>query len=373
MSRSWTLAGAFDAGHIRGGTPGWERELDFHQLEISGHAEQLEADYRLFREEFGLTMFRDGAWLGRTCPRPNEYDWSYLDRVAAVSQGQVFLSLCHYEWLPWLEVEDVWNGRAVEAMEAFAGEVASRYRGSFAGYLPVVEIGYWTAMMTDWARWWPARAKQPASSWWKMYGVTGRMMVRMARAVREADPQATIALSEPWAWHPHMPLADQGRPFDTLLGRPDPVAKRECGDDRWGGDSSLLQFVGLNFYNDWGTNQGWPLSRLLLEARKRYPHQRLGIGETGNCHFAHCNTVEAWLELIDREVGKANAEGARVELVTWAPILTLGDFDWGTPAPGAWVTWSPDDPARVRHWDPAVVQAVRRFTSRTVAGSSKLL
>lgn len=66
--RSWKLAGAFDAGHIRGGTPGWEKELDFHQLELTGHAEQLETDYRLFREEFGLTLFRDGAWLAKSLP-----------------------------------------------------------------------------------------------------------------------------------------------------------------------------------------------------------------------------------------------------------------------------------------------------------------
>jgi hypothetical protein len=360
---SWTLAGAFDAGHIRGGTPGWERELDFHQLELSGHDQQLEADYRLFREEFGLTMFRDGAWLRKTCPQEGQYDWTHLDRLASVSQGQVYLSLCHYEWLPWIEEDDVWNGKVIDAMQAFAFEVAKRYRGHFAGYLPVVEIGYWTAMMTDWARWWPSKHGKAASSWWRMYGVTGKMMVEMAKAVREADPMATIALSEPWAWHPDMPLEDQGRPFNTLLGRPDPVAERECGGEHWGGNSSLLQMVGLNFYNNWGVDAGWPLSRLLLEARHQYPNQRIVMGETGNCHFSHCHTVEAWLDLIGQEVDLANSQGANVEAVTWAPILTLGDFDWGTPAPGAWVTWSPEDASRKRHWDPAVAKAVRRKTS----------
>ncbi|HEY0867906.1 MAG TPA: hypothetical protein VGE01_11020 [Fimbriimonas sp.] len=355
------LAGAFDAGHIRGGTPGWEKELDFHQLELTGHAEQLESDYRLFREEFGLSMFRDGAWLRRTCAREGEYDWSHLDRLAAVSNGEVFVSLCHYEWLPWIQEEDIWNGRAVSAMADFAYHTASRYRGRFAGYIPVVENGYWTAMMTDWGRWWPASRGKPASSWWRMYEVTGRMMIEIARAVRQADPEATIALSEPWAWHPHMPLEDQGRPFNTLLGRPDPIAARETGTDQWGGDPSLLQIVGLNFYNDWGVDQGWPLSRLLVEARRQYPEQRLVIGETGNCHFAHCNTVAAWLELLREQVEEANRQGARVEMVTWAPILTLGDFDWGTPAPGAWVTWDPGDPACERHWDPEVAATVREF------------
>jgi hypothetical protein len=98
--RSWSLAGAFDAGEIRGWAPGFEQEVHFHQLELTGHAAQLEDDYRLLRQEFGLRRFRDGAWLARSYPAPGRFDWTYLDRLAAVSRGQVTLSLCHYEWPP---------------------------------------------------------------------------------------------------------------------------------------------------------------------------------------------------------------------------------------------------------------------------------
>jgi hypothetical protein len=361
--RDWQLAGAFDAGHIRGGTPDWEEELDFHQLEITGHAQQLESDYRLFREEFGLRLFRDGAWLARSYPSPGTFDWSHLDRLAEVSRREVYLSLCHYEWLPWITEEDLWCGRVIGLMAEFAGAVATRYRGRFAAYVPVVESGYWTAMMTDWGRWWPAVRGGKRRRWWELYTVVGRMLVAMARACREADPETPIALNEPWAWHPHVSLHDQARPFYTLLGREDPAAARETGIQDWGGDPSLLQIVGLNFYNNWGVDQGWPLSRLILEARREFPDQRLIMGETGNCHFSHCFTVKAWLELLDEQVGQANAEGARLEAVTWAPILTLGDFDWGRPAPGAWVTWDPDDPARRRRWDPEVARVVRDYVS----------
>jgi hypothetical protein len=369
----WQLAGAFDAGHIRGWSPEWKEELNFHQLEMTGHAQQLESDYRLFREEFGLTLFRDGAWLAKTHPAPGEYDWSYLDRLAAVSQGQVYLSLCHYEWLPWISAEAIWSRRVVEIMEAFAGKVAERYRGCFAAYVPVVESGYWTAMMTDWGRWWPANKGEKAPTWWQTYTIVGRMLVAMARAVREADPNAKIALNEPWAWHPHVSLPDQARPFYTLLGRPDPVAARETGTDQWGGREDLLQIIGLNFYNNWGVDQGWPLSRLLLEARRQFPEQEIIMGETGNCHFSHCYPVAGWLELLDEQVAEANRKGADVRVVTWAPILTLGDFDWGKPAPGAWVTWDPADPARKRHWDPAVADVVRRYAGGSTGrrGESK--
>lgn len=359
--RTWKLAGAFDAGHIRGWTPDFEQELDFHQLELTGHAQQLESDYQLFRDEFGMELFRDGAWLARTYPAEGQFDWSYLDRLATVSNGQVYLSLCHYEWLPWIREGDLWSGRVVDRMAEFAFRVAERYRGKFAGYLPVVESGYWTAMMTDWGRWWPAAGKDGSRAWWNVYSVVGRMLVAMARAVKQADPSASIALSEPWAWHPRVSLEDQGRPFNTLLGRSDPIAARETGTDDWGGDPSLLQILGLNFYNNWGVEQGWPLSRLLLEARRTYPEQRLFIGETGNCHFSDCHTVAGWLELMDEQVELANREGAGVEVVTWAPVLTLGDFDWGHPAPGAMVTWDMQDPKRHRHWDPDLARLVGSY------------
>jgi hypothetical protein len=360
--RTWRLAGTFDAGHVRGWSPDWQQELDFHQLEKTGHGAQLEADYRLLRDEFGLDLFRDGAWLARSYPARGQVDWTYLDRLADVSRGQVFLSLCHYEWLPWITEEEVWSGQAVDVMADFAAQVAHRYRGRFAGYVPVVESGYWTAMMTDWARWWPSPPRERAHPWWKVYAVVGRMMVAMARAVREADPQTPIALSEPWAWHPHVSLRDQARPFWTLLGWPDPVAARETGTDAWGGDPSLLQIAGLNFYNNWGVDQGWPLSRLLLEARRTFPDLRLMIGETGNCHFPDRYSVAGWLQLVDEQVALANAQGAGVEAVTWAPVLTLADFDWGRPAPGAWVSWDPDDPQRKRFWDPEVARTVREYT-----------
>ena len=359
---SWTLAGAFDAGEIRGWTPGFEREIKFHQLELTGHAAQLESDYRLLRDEFGLRAFRDGAWLARSFPSPGQYDWTYLDRLATISEGQVTLSLCHYEWPPWLDEIDLWGGAIVEQMAAFAGAVAERYRGRFAGYIPVVESGYWTAMMTEWGRWWPAGHGRERSPWWKLYSVVGRMLVEMARAVKRSDPAATVALSEPWAWHPHVSLEDQGRPFFTLLGRHDPVAEREIGDATFGGTPELLDVIGLNFYNNWGEAEGWPLHRLLLEARRQFPKQRLWLGETGNCHFADRHSVEGWLTLVDEQVQLANAQGARVETVVWAPVLTLGDFDWGQPAPGAWVSWDPDDPARRRHWDPTVARAIRAYT-----------
>jgi hypothetical protein len=352
--RSWRVAGAFDGGHIRGGTPDWTGELDFHQLEISGHAEKLESDYSLFREEFGLTEFRDGCWLRHSFPKENTFQWDYLDRLADLSNGNIHLTISHYEWPAWLNPEEAMTGKFIDAMADFASNLAKRYRGRFAAYIPVVECGYWSAMISDWGRWWPSTRKRKAGSWYEVYSVLGRMMVAIAIALKENDPATPIELSEPWAWHPNLSFDDQARAFHTLMG---------IKDSEFGGRPDLLQITGLNFYNNWGVDHGWPLSKILCEARKYFPDQRIIMGETGNCHFSDCHSVGDWLEIIDEQVELANQQHARTDTVTWAPILTLGDFDWGKPAPGAWVTWEPDDPERARHWDPEVAKVVRSYTS----------
>ena len=92
------------------------------------------------------------------------------------------------------------------------------------------------------------------------------------------------------------------------------MAAHETGSDAWSGAADLLQVIGLNFYNNWGVEHGWPLSRLLLEARRQYPEQRITMGETGNCHFADRHSVAGWLRLID-EQARTGIRGSLVAFV----------------------------------------------------------
>ena len=364
-------------GRSGAGRPDFEQELHFHQLELTGHAEQLEGDYRLLREEFGLRRFRDGAWLARSLPAPGQFDWTYLDRLADVSRGEVTLSLCHYEWPPWIEPADLWNGRVLEVMAEFAGQVARRYRGRFGGLHPgggerVLDgdddrLGALVAgrprTVTGRAR--RARPDGAPSAWWHLYAVVGRMLVAMARAVKEGDPRAQIALSEPWAWHPHVSLEDQGRPFNTLLGRPDPVAARERPAATTGAATPRC----CRWWASTSTTTGASTTAGPSPACSSRPgattrEQRIDHGRDRQLPLLRLPHRRR-LARPDRRGGAAGQrQGAAVEAVTWAPVLTLGDFDWGRPAPGAWVTWDADDPRRQRHWDPDVARAVRAYTAR---------
>lgn len=355
------MSGAFDGGHIRGRTAYDTQALDFHQLELTKHAEYLEEDYRLFREEFGLTSFRDGAYLKATLLGPRDYNWDYLDRLAKISHGQISLSLCHYEWPSWIDASHVLDGAHVIAvMSEFAAALSQRYRDCFASYIPVVECGYWIAMITHHRRWWPGD-NGLVFGFWDLYPTAARMLISMARAIKTGDPKALVAVSEPWAWDDVLDLDDLGRSINSLIGRYDPVALREMGQKKYetlDGQPDLLDVVGLNFYNNWGEEKGYPLSRLLLEARRKYPDKRICISETGNCQFANCRSIDEWLELITTQVDIANDQGAAIESVTWAPILAIGAFEDGLPAPGAWVTWDINDPARKRKWNPEVTQLI---------------
>ena len=144
--------------------------------------------------------------MWKSFPAPGRYDWSWLDRLARVSDGQVTLSISHYEWPAWASEEDLWNGRVIEETARFAGAIAERYRGRFAGYIPVVESGYWTAMLSDLGRWWPASKSGRKLRWWEMYAVVGRLLVAVARAIRESAPVVVFVFFVPWAWHPHVSL-----------------------------------------------------------------------------------------------------------------------------------------------------------------------
>ena len=45
-----------------------------------------------------------------------------MRRLAGVSRREVSLSLCHYEWLPWIDEADLWNGRVIDLMAQFAAK-----------------------------------------------------------------------------------------------------------------------------------------------------------------------------------------------------------------------------------------------------------
>lgn len=358
------IGGAFDGAHIRNFSKEgliWE----INQVEFTGHNLKLEEDYELARKEFGMSLFRDATWLKHTHDHSG-YRWDYMDRLAESSRGQVLLTIAHYDIPEGVTYQDFVGGEFTKLMSQVAYQIAKRYRGCFYGYIPLNEIGYWVKKMSDWPDWWPWHDRFRPLSWWQQYEIMMKTAVSMAMAIREADPNAKIALCEPGAWSQdfqdkyHLDDKLITRPFHGLAGSFDALAEQQLGIARFS-QEDLLDIIGLNIYHNLGDQSRWSIYQLLLETREQFPDKEVIISETGTCHDIHnIFTDESWYEMLEKELSKANAHGANVHKVIQAPLLTIADFDTGEKASGALIGWDKDQKYR-RSWNPEVAKRIRAW------------
>ena len=292
----------FDGSVVRGyGDEG--RPLHFSNTRATGHVEHLEFHYQRARE-MGITRFRDTILWDEAARQP---DYAWLDRLAAVSQGQVELVLNHYGLPEWLSEAQFWNGEAAAALRELARTVAQCYQGAFRSYNLGVELGIWT----DWiaapqSRQWPFGGR----SWWEVYRATSAITIAIAQGLKAGDPACRTAMSEPWGWDPAVPYPDQARPFATVLGEFDAVAEaHDCHTWQQGGPD-LLDIVGLNIYFD------HDLPAQLAAARQLFPRQQVVVAETANVYYPACNPPARWWAKFEA-LGQAGLE------VSWSPGLTI--------------------------------------------------
>jgi len=297
----------FDGSVVRGrGDDG--RPLHFSNTRATGHVKYAENHYAQARR-MGLTRFRDTV-LWDEANRGPDYHW--LNRLRAVSHGQVELVLNHYGLPEWVDAPMFWNGGAAEVMFELAYRIARRYPGAFRCYNPGAELGIWT----DWIaapqnRQWPFGGRD----WWPVYRQTSAITIAIAKGLKAGDPACRTAMSEPWGWG-DMPYDDQARPFATVLGQRDPVAEAN-GCATWQqGHAGLLDVVGLNIYfeND--------IPGMLAAARRLFPRQQVVVAETGNLHRPDCHPPARWW-------AKFEALNEPELEVSWSPGLTMLTHEYG--------------------------------------------
>lgn len=306
---NFNLGVAFDASHVKGKSADYQADLDFHNLEATKHCEKLEFDYQYFRNK-GVQFFRDGSLLYKTCPAPDEYNWNYLDRVAS-QEGEIQVSLSHYEFPIWMEKEGIINGEFADFLANFSGEFAKRYKGRFHSVIPCVEIGYWCHMISSWNRWHPF-----VGDWWEIYDKVIRAVISSAKVLREYDMK--VALSEPFGVE--TPITDQARPFLNVLGWKDEKASELGYKFYEEGNNDLLQILGLNYYRLDTIKSTTEELKVLL------PDKEIIFAETGNCHNADISEGE-WLSYI-------NSLGKLTDVVIWSPAVEMSNFEFGEPVGG---------------------------------------
>jgi beta-glucosidase/6-phospho-beta-glucosidase/beta-galactosidase len=302
-------------------------------IRATGHDKHVVQDYRLCRQ-LGFSTIRDGLRWHLIEQSPGQYDWSsWLPALEAAEQLgiQVIWDLFHYGSPDHIDqAADDFPARFTQfALAALEVQQSVSRRPPLV--CPLNEISFMSWAIED--GYFPPIGPDEVG-WFKRQLV--KTAIRAARAIRERWPRATLAWAEPLIHiaprnprRPEVRAAEQSRLgqfefYDWITGRCDPGL---------GGDPSLVDLIGLNFYphNQWffegptipmGHHEYRPLADMLVEVAERY-RKPLFLSETG----AEGSARPSWLHYVCSEVRDALDRGAPIEGICWYPITAYPGWD----------------------------------------------
>jgi beta-glucosidase/6-phospho-beta-glucosidase/beta-galactosidase len=302
-------------------------------IRATGHDKHALGDYALCRK-LGFGTVRDGLRWHLIEGQPGKYDWSsWMPALEAAEKVgmQVIWDLFHYGAPDHVDQggEDFADRFTDFALAAL--EVQKSVTGRAPLVIPLNEINF-TAWAVD-DGYFP-RVGPKERGWFKRQLV--RTAIQASRAIREQYPDATITWAEPLvhiaprSHHRRETRAAEAlrnaqfESYDWLTGRAEPEL---------GGDPSLVDVVGLNFYphNQWyregptipmGHHESRPLADMLVEVAERFG-KPIFLSETG----AEGSGKASWFHYVCSEVREAMDRGAEVEGICWYPITAYPGWD----------------------------------------------
>ena len=302
-------------------------------IRATGHDKHVLRDYRLCKQ-LGFGTIRDGVRWHLMEKSPGQYDWSsWLPALeAAETVGlEVIWDLFHYGSPDHVDqAGDDFPQRFAEFAHA-ALEVQQSVSGRPPLVCPVNEISFMSwAVEVDYF----PRVGPDEVGWFK--NQLARTAIGAARAIRDGWPDATIVWAEPLVHiaprsnrRSAVRAADSARrgqyqAYDWITGREAPEL---------GGDPSLADLIGLNFYphNQWyldgptipmGHHEYRPLADMLVEVAERFG-KPVFLSETG----AEGTGKASWLHYVCNEVRCAIDRGADVRGICWYPITAYPGWD----------------------------------------------
>ena len=326
----------FDSFFMAGFECSSHRRSDGVRLDLIGatsHDKHVGRDYAQCRD-LGFTTLRDGVRWHLIEKSPGKYDWSsWLPMLEAAEEAgvQVIWDLFHYGSPDCIDqaapdFPDRFTEFALAAVE-LQQSVSSRP----PVLCPLNEINFLSWAVDD--GYFP-RVGPEERGWFKNQLVT--TAIAAARAIKQRWPKATIIWAEPL-----IHIAPHDRRRQTLRGaRKNLQGMYEAYDwiiglDRpeLGGDPSLVDVVGLNFYphNQWywkgptipmGHHEYRPLADMLIEMAERYD-KPIMLSETG----AEGTGKPSWLHYVCNEVRDAMARGVDMRGICWYPITAYPGWD----------------------------------------------
>ena len=330
------MAGSFDSFFQAGFECSSHRRRDGVRLDLikaTGHDRHVLQDYRLCRE-LGFTTLRDGLRWHLIEKSPGRYDWSSwlpaLEAAEAVGL-QIIWDLFHYGSPDHVDqaAEDFPDRFTEFALAAIETQQSTSSQPPLVCPLNEINFMSWAVEVEYFPRVGPKEL-----GWFKRQLV--RTAVTAAKAIREQWPRATLLWAEPLVHvaphnhrRPSMRAAERYRlgqfeAYDWIIGNSEPEL---------GGDPSLVDVIGLNFYphNQWyyrgptipmGHHEYRPLADMLVEVAERYG-KPIFLSETG----AEGSGKPSWLHYVCNEVRAAISRGADIRGICWYPITAYPGWD----------------------------------------------
>ena len=327
-----TFAGFFQAGFECSS----HRRRDGVRLDLiraTGHDKHVLQDYRQCRQ-LGFQTLRDGLRWHLIEKSPGQYDWSsWRPALEAAEEAgvEIIWDLFHYG------SPDCVDQAAPDFPDRFTefALAAIELQQSVSKRPPLVcplnEINFLSWAIDD--GYFPQVGPEQRG-WFKRQLV--RAAITSAKAIKQRWPGATIVWAEPLI---HIAPHDRRRQtvraakqnlqgmyeaYDWILGLAEPDL---------GGDPSLADVIGLNFYphNQWyfegptvpmGHHEYRPLADMLVEMAERYG-KPIFLSETG----AEGSAKPSWLHYVCSEVRDAMDRGADVSGICWYPITAYPGWD----------------------------------------------
>jgi beta-glucosidase/6-phospho-beta-glucosidase/beta-galactosidase len=333
------------------------------EYELTGHLQQWREDLARAGAT-GASAIRYGLPWHRVNPAPGVFDWEWADAVISHLAGDValriILDLVHYGTPAWLEGSFADPGYAAAAA-AYAGAVASRYRGVISAYTPLNEPLV-TASFCGLRGVWPPYLSGD-HGWATVATAVAAGVQASVRAIRDADPAAEIVHVEAvQAYRTSDPtLADEVRlqerrselPTQLILGQvgpDDPMWAWLTGNGvsdadlrRLASEAVSPDVIGLNYYPELSCRELVRLDGTVahvaydggigrLEQILRHWHARYGrpLMITETAVEGSADKKRAWLDELVAGARRLRADGVQVQGLTWWPLVDFVDWGWAS-------------------------------------------
>lgn len=327
-----------------------QRRLD--EYELTQHYEHWREDLALAAEA-GAEFIRWGIPWFLVEPRQGQFDWEWLDQVAAYSRElglRVIVDLMHYGTPLWLDNQFL-NATYPERIASYARAVAERYAGTWDDFTPLNEPVINAIYCGETGTWPPYLSGQ--DGFVKLMLALCRGMVRTQQEIVLVNPAARIvSVDAGFRWEG----SESPIPFDILeerrflsldltMGRVDDSHPLRdylathgvtAADLEWFRDNAVApDVVGVNYYPGFTTVEYVGASTLPVEAgtaglrdllslyHERY---RLPLALTETSRGGPVESRLAWLSESIEAVQALRDEGMPIVGYTWFPFFTLVDW-----------------------------------------------